>query len=163
MHIVDHVFMDELTAEAKASPRKRAHFNFHESLEDSVHRLCIGVEPGTYVRPHRHFAAGNWELFTILRGKIVVLIFDDDGFVNKRVEMTAGGETCSIEIPADVRHAFASLESGSVVMEVKCGPYMRPAEGDWMPGTPQEGEAGAAELERWYYTAQSGDRLPGVK
>ncbi|MDD5728312.1 MAG: WbuC family cupin fold metalloprotein [Victivallales bacterium] len=160
MHIVDSIFMDELTAEAKASPRKRAHFNFHESLEDSVHRLCIGVEPGTYVRPHRHFAARNWELFTILRGRIAMLIFDEDGFVTMRVELLAGGEVCSLEIPADTRHAFVSLTSGSVVLEVKRGPYMRPADDDWMRGTPKEGEAGAFELELWYRTAQAGDKLP---
>lgn len=163
MHIVDRTFMDKLTEDAKAAPRKRAHFNFHKSLDESIHRLCIGVEPGTYVRPHRHFAANNWELFTVLRGKIVVLIFDEDGVVNKRVEMTAGGDTCSIEIPADTRHVFASLESGSVVLEVKSGPYMRPSEDDWMPGTPNEGEEGYIELEQWYHTAQAGDRIPGFK
>jgi cupin fold WbuC family metalloprotein len=161
MHIVDRKFMDSLTEKAKKSERKRAHFNFHESLESAIHRLCMGVEPGTYVRPHRHFSVDRWELFTILRGKIVVLIFDENGYVVKRVELTAGGDTCSIEIPSDSWHAFACLENDSVVMEVKAGPYARPSEGDWMSNVPAEGEPGAAEIEKWYTTAQVGERIPG--
>ncbi len=159
MQIVDREFMDKLTGQAKTSERKRAHFNFHESLDEGIHRLCMGAEPGTFIRPHRHFSAGKWELFTILRGKIVVLIFAEDGRVLKRVEMTAGGDTCSVEIPASSWHAFASMQSASIVMEVKSGPYMRPAAGDWLPGTPAEGEAGADELEKWYQNAQVGDKL----
>jgi len=152
--------MDRLSGQARACERKRAHFNFHESLDEGIHRLCIGGEPGTYIRPHRHLAGNKWELFTILRGKIVVLIFDDERTVSKRLELTAGGDACVVEIPASSWHAFASLQSGSIMMEVKKGPYMRPAEEDLMPGTPNEGEPGCAELELWYRTAQPGDRLP---
>jgi cupin fold WbuC family metalloprotein len=160
MHIIDREFMDRLSAQAKASERKRAHFNLHESLDEDIHRLCMGAEPGTFIRPHRHLAGDKWELFTILRGKIVVLIFDDEGKVLNRVEMTAGGDTCVIEIPATSWHAFASMQSGSIVMEVKRGPYARPVEEDWMQRAPAEGEAGAGELQEWYQSAQVGDKLP---
>lgn len=162
MHIVDRKFMNDLTRQAKSSERKRAHFNFHESLESPIHRLCIGVEPGTFVRPHRHFAADNWELFTVLRGKIVILIFSPEGVVLQRVELVAGGDTASIEIPSSSWHAFCCLESDSVVLEVKAGPYQRPVEGDWMQGTPSEGEDGACELEKWYRTAVPGDKIPNI-
>jgi len=159
MQIVDREFMDKLSEEAKASERLRSHFNLHKSLDEDIHRLCMGAEPGTFIRPHRHLSCDKWELFTILRGKIVVLIFDDEGKVLNRVEMTAGGDNCVIEIPATAWHAFASMQSGSIVMEVKRGPYLRPVDGDWLPGTPQEGEAGASELQEWYQTAQAGDQI----
>ena len=159
MQIVNQEFMDKLSRQAQASKRRRAHFNLHKSLDEDIHRLCMGAEPGTYIRPHRHFDCDKWELFTILRGKIVVLIFADDGTVIKRVEMTAGGDNCVIEIPASLWHAFASLQSGSIVMEVKHGPYEPPIEGDWLPGTPAEDEAGASELQQWYQTAQAGDKI----
>ena len=160
MQIVNHEFMDKLSEQAKTSERKRAHFNFHKSLDEDIHRLFMGAEPGTYIRPHRHFACDKWELFTILRGRIVVLIFTEDGTVLKRVEMTAGGDNCTIEIPANSWHGFTSLQSGSIVMEVKHGPYEPPVDEDWLPGTPAEGEAGALELQAWYETAQTGDKIP---
>ena len=160
MHIIDREFMDKLTEQAAASERKRAHFNLHESLDEGIHRLFMGVEPETFIRPHRHLSSDKWELFTILRGKIVALIFDDNGTVLKRIEMIAGGDVCAIEIPANSWHTFVSMESGSIVMEVKKGPYMRPVEGDWMQCAPAEGEAGACELQKWYRTAQVGDKLP---
>ncbi len=160
MRIVNREFMDKLTEQAKASERKRAHFNLHESLDEGIHRLCMGAEPGTFIRPHRHLSGDKWELFTILRGEIVILIFDQDGYVLKRIEMTAGGDICVIEIPATSWHAFASMQSGSVVMEVKKGPYMRPVEEDWMQTAPTEGETGAVELEKWYQNAQVKDKLP---
>jgi len=159
MQIVNHEFMDELSEKAKASERRRAHFNLHKSLDEDIHRLCMAAEPGTYIRPHRHFACSKWELFIILRGKIVVLIFSDDGTVLRRVEMTAGGDNCAIEIPADSWHAFTSLQSGSIVMEVKHGPYEPPVADDWLPRTPAEGEDGAKEFQQWYRTAQAGDKL----
>ena len=159
MQIVNQVFMNELSEKAKASERGRAHFNLHKSLDEDIHRLCMGAEPGTYIRPHRHFACDKWELFTILRGKIVVLTFADDGTVLKRIEMTAGGDNCVIEIPASSWHAFASLQSGSIVMEVKHGPYEPPVKEDWLQGTPAEGEPGAKELQKWYQTAQVGSKF----
>ena len=159
MQIVNCEFMDKLSEQAQASERKRAHFNLHQSLDEDIHRLCMGAEPGTFIRPHRHLNCDKWELFTILRGKIVVLIFADDGTVLNRVEMTAGGDNCVIEIPADSWHAFASMQSTSIVMEVKHGPYQRPVEEDWLPGTPSEGEDGASELQQWYQTAQVGDKI----
>ncbi|HIC0138358.1 TPA: WbuC family cupin fold metalloprotein, partial [Enterobacter hormaechei] len=42
------------SAQAANSPRLRAHHNFHPELSDPVQRLAIAMEPGTYVRPHRH-------------------------------------------------------------------------------------------------------------
>ena len=159
MQIINQEFMDKLSEKAKASERGRAHFNLHKSLDEDIHRLCMGAEPGTYIRPHRHLACDKWELFIILRGKIVVLIFADDGTLLKRVEMAAGGDNCAIEIPADSWHAFSSLQSDSIVMEVKHGPYEPPVEEDWLPGTPAEGEAGAKEFQHWYQTARAGDKF----
>ena len=159
MQIVNTEFMDKLSEQAKASERKRAHFNLHKSLDEDIHRLCMGAEPGTFIRPHRHLDCEKWELFTILRGKIVVLIFADDATVLERIEMTAGGDNCVVEIPADSWHAFASLQSGSIVMEVKHGPYEPPVAEDWLSGTPSEGEAGASEFQQWYQTAQAGDKF----
>ncbi|OZT15122.1 WbuC family cupin fold metalloprotein, partial [Serratia marcescens] len=75
----------ELTAmseQAASVARLRAHRTLHEELSDPVQRLAIAMEPGTYIRPHRH--PQTWELLTPLRGRFVVLQFNDDGVVTQR-------------------------------------------------------------------------------
>lgn len=55
----------ELTAmseQAASVARLRAHRTLHEELSDPVQRLAIAMEPGTYIRPHRH--PQTWELLT---------------------------------------------------------------------------------------------------
>ena len=75
--IVTPVLIEELLRKATENPRKRAHYNLHDSLEDLIQRLCIATRLGTYFRPHRHTPPATWELFVVLRGAAAFLIFDD--------------------------------------------------------------------------------------
>lgn len=54
MKIINEALLDETTGRAKQSPRLRMNYNFHEHLDDPVNRLLNALEPGTYLRPHRH-------------------------------------------------------------------------------------------------------------
>jgi cupin fold WbuC family metalloprotein len=162
MKIVDLKLLDELTAKAQASDRKRSHHNLHDNLDEDIHRLCMGAEPGTYIRPHRHFECDKWELFIALRGKVAVLTYDDNGCVKNRIELTAGGAPCAIELSADTWHNFVSLESGSVVMEVKRGPYEPPTPNDSASWAPAENDDAAPEFGAWYLKAQPGDSYSKV-
>ena len=121
MKIIDTEKMAELTLLAKASPRKRSHFNLHESLEEGIQRLCIAAEPDTVIHPHRH--RDKWELLFILKGVIDAYIYDDSGTIIGEYRMTPGGGIPLIEIPEGVWHNFVSRESGTVAFEVKKGPY----------------------------------------
>ena len=47
--IIDKKILDELTEKAKASPRLRMNYNFHQSLDEKCHRFINAVEPGTEV------------------------------------------------------------------------------------------------------------------
>lgn len=149
----------ELTAmseQAASVPRLRAHRTLHEELSDPVQRLAIAMEPGTYIRPHRH--PQTWELLTPLRGRFVVLQFNDDGVVTQRTLL--GEETKVLEMPAFTWHAVLSVDAGGVVFEVKRGAYQALTEEDCMPWAPQEGGEGTEAVMRWYATAQVGDRYP---
>lgn len=162
MKLVDAKLLDNLSSQAKTAPRKRAHYNLHSDLNESTHRLCIAVEQGSYVRPHRHLQnAPKWELLTILRGRISVLTFAENGIVSGRYNLEATGDLKSLELSAETLHTFVSMESGTVVMEVKPGPYMYPDEKDFCSWAPKEGEASAQELELWYRTAEIGDKFQG--
>ncbi|WP_052285741.1 WbuC family cupin fold metalloprotein [Kluyvera genomosp. 1] len=146
--------MQQQSATAAQSPRLRAHRNFHPELSDPVQRLAIAMEPGTYVRPHRH--PHTFELLLPLRGRFVVLNFDDRGTVTHRAIL---GETCTVlEMDAGTWHAVLSLDKGGVIFEVKHGGYQPVADVDYANWAPAEGESGTAELMAWYANAQVGDR-----
>lgn len=157
---IDIKLLDELTGKAVGSLRKRAHYNLHPVLEDPVQRLCVAIEPGTYIRPHRHADPLTWEVFLMLRGSAVFLAFDDAGNVLERIVLTAVGAVPAIEIPAGTWHSIASLERGSVFFEMKQGPYKAPVAANAAAWAPAEGDGECARFEAWYRTAQVGDRPP---
>lgn len=160
MKQIDDALLDSLTRKAKESPRKRSHHNLHPELGDPIQRLCVAIEPGTYIRPHRHASPDTFEVFLILRGSAVFLIFDNDGAVTWRSVLRAGGPVMAVEIPAKTWHAMASLESGTVFFEIKQGPYVQPSQHNVAFWAPAEGESFAPKFEAWYRTAQIGDKSP---
>jgi cupin fold WbuC family metalloprotein len=160
MKQIDIPLLDDLTATAAASARKRAHHNFHPKLEDPVQRLCVAIEPGTYIRPHRHADPLTWEVFIMLRGSAVFLAFDDSGRVLERIVLAAAGLVRAIEIPTGTWHTIASLERGSVFFEVKQGPYRAPLAGNSAAWAPEEGASDCTRFESWYHSAQVGDGPP---
>lgn len=111
------------------------------------------MNPGTYVRPHRH--PHTFELLLPLRGRFVVLNFDDRGTVTHRAIL---GETCTVlEMAAGTWHAVLSLDTGGIIFEVKHGGYQPVAADDYAHWAPAEGEPGTTELMAWYAQAQVGD------
>ncbi len=147
--------LDALSQAARQSPRLRANRNLHAELSDPVQRLAIAMEPETHVRPHRHLQ--TWEMLMPLRGRFIVLLFDDAGRVTGR---TVLGEGCSvIEFPAGTWHAVLSLDSGGVIFEVKQGPYAPLTHAEFAPWAGNGEGAEARKLNAWYARAQVGDRI----
>jgi len=124
MKIIDNKLLDSLSVRACNNPRLRVNYNFHDSLEDPINRLLNAMEPGTYVPPHRHSNPNRDEIFLVLRGKIAMFIFNDDGTVRTTFEMSPELEVKGMEIEAGVWHSLVVLESGTVLYEIKNGPYV---------------------------------------
>jgi cupin fold WbuC family metalloprotein len=119
----------DLRGKAAAGERKRSHLLLHGGHDDQVQRLAIVLEHGTYVRPHRH--SEQWEMLALLRGRCDVLQFSAQGQLTGRVEMSAA---CPIvQIPIGTWHGCYVRENGTMLLEIKPGPY-RPNEfADWAP------------------------------
>ncbi len=147
-----------LSAEAAATARRRRNLNLHQTLDDPIQRLCNAFEPGTYVRPHRHDPE-VWELFALLAGRAAALTFDARGTVTARAELGADADVL-IEIPAGAWHSLVALAPGTVLFEVKHGPYRPGGEHDFAPWAPPEGDARAAAFVQWMERARVGDRAP---
>lgn len=157
MKQISTALLDQLGQQAQQSPRLRANHNLHPQLDDPIQRLAIAMQPDTYVRPHRH--PHTWELLYPLRGRFVVLYFDDSGTVTDRTVLGEGAAV--VENPAGQWHAVLSLDSGGVIFEVKHGPYTAIAEQDYAPWSPAADTPAAAALNRWYASAAVGERYPG--
>lgn len=123
MEVINKQLLDATTAKAKVNPRLRMNYNFHEKLDDPVNRLLNAMEPGTYLRPHRHLNPDKDESFLLLRGKAVLFIFDEEGEVTDTLTLCPEDGVYGAEIKAGVWHGMIILESGSVVYEVKQGPF----------------------------------------
>ena len=122
MKVIDQTLLDKVSAQAKESPRLRMNFNFHQSLDDKCHRFLNAVEPGTKVEIHRHPTKD--ETFVILRGKVKVSTYDDEGNVIESVVLCPEEGKYGVDIPKNVWHSLESLESGSVIFECKEGPFV---------------------------------------
>lgn len=95
--LVDDKLLDDLSAQAKASPRLRMNFNFHQSLEDKCHRMLNAVERGTNIPIHRH--PDKDESFVILRGKVRSTTYNDDGSVIDSVVLSQKDGIYGVDIP----------------------------------------------------------------
>ena len=118
---ITQALLDDLTAQAKASPRLRMNYNFHQSLDDKCHRFLNAVEPGTKVEIHRHKVD---EMFVVLQGRVKVTIHNDKGEVIQSVELSPFCGNYAVNIKAGEWHSLTCEEPNTVIMEVKEGPYV---------------------------------------
>jgi cupin fold WbuC family metalloprotein len=129
---------------SRLSPRGRIILPLHLGHEDPYHRMLNAMQPGSYVRPHRHFDPPKSESAIVLRGAIGCAIFAPDGAVREALRVEAGGHRLGIDIRPGVWHTFFALEPDTVVFETKTGPYSPITDKDFAAWAPEEGAAEAA-------------------
>ena len=122
MKLIDIQLLDDVSRLAQKSDRLRMNYNFHQSLEEKCHRFLNAVEPGTKVEIHRHPTKD--ESFVLLRGKVRVNTYNDDGTVKESVVLCPEEGLYGVDIPKGVWHNVECLESGSVFFECKEGPFV---------------------------------------
>ena len=122
MKIIDEQLLDEVSAKAKASPRLRMNYNLHQSLDELCHRFLNAVEPGTVVPIHKHPTKD--ESFVVLRGKVKVSTYSDDGSVIESVVLCQADGCYGVDIPKGVWHNIEAMEPNSVIFECKQGPFV---------------------------------------
>ena len=119
---IDQTLLDSLTAQAKESPRLRMNFDLRNSAEDMSQRMLNAIEPGSPLPIHRHQKTS--ETVVVLRGHLREIFYDDlERRVEEVIDLKAGGPVVALNIPVGQWHTVEVLESGTVIMEVKDGPY----------------------------------------
>ena len=144
-----------LCREAAAVPRRRTHQLWHLDHADGVQRLAMALQPGTYVRPHRHAEPPKWEALVLLKGRVSLLTFYDDGTVLERVELSHPEGSVVVETPAGQWHSLVAVEPDSVLFEFKQGPF---APSEFAAWAPAEGSTDEALVTAWLRDARPGNR-----
>lgn len=156
MKLIAAEHLAAMVATAETAPRHRTHATLHDDSSDPVQRVVIALQPGTYVRPHRHGDA-VWELFAVLDGALAVLTFDPDGRVEQRLDLRPGGDRI-VQLAPGQWHSVVALQPGTVALEVKPGPYRPTTDKDFAAWAPAEGQDGAAAMVAWMEKAGEGER-----
>ena len=146
---LDQSLFDAVAAEARQAPRLRRNHNLHAE-PDLVQRFLNVLQPGTYVRPHRHCRsdpAAGFECFLVLQGSLGLLVLDGQGQVLQRERLDASGPLRGIELAQGQFHTLVALQPDTVMFELKQGPYVPSADKDFLAAFPAEGTAAAAVQE----------------
>lgn len=144
---IDAGMIDGLLREARISARRRAIRRLHSGDWEHCHRMLNALVPGTYVQPHRHPDRHQGEGFIILKGRLALLIFNNDGTVDvgsSRVLSPEDG-VLGIDIASGIWHTLVALEE-CVIYEVKGQPpggYVQANDKEFAPWAPAEGEPSA--------------------
>jgi len=119
---ITQALLDSLTEQAKVSPRLRMNYDLRNSESDQSQRMLNAIEPGSPLPVHRHQKSS--ETVVCLRGRLVEEFYDDLGrMCEEAIELSPNGPVVALNIPIGQWHTVHALESGTVIMEVKDGPY----------------------------------------
>lgn len=119
--IIDSSLLDDLTAEAQASPRLRMNRDLRNSPSDQSQRMLNAIEPGSVLPIHRHRKSS--ETVVILRGHLRETFYDPNGQLTAAFDLIPGAGTVALNIPLGQWHTAEALETGTVILEMKDGPY----------------------------------------
>ena len=119
---ITQALLDELTAKAKVNPRLRMNYDLRNSEADQSQRMLNAIEPGSPLPIHRHQKTS--ETVVCLRGRLVEEFYDElERRCTEAIELSPNGPVVAVNIPIGQWHTVRSLESGTVILEVKDGPY----------------------------------------
>lgn len=119
--LFDRFFLDNLSEQAKGSPRLRMNYDLRDSIDDTSMRMLNALEPGTVIPIHSHLETS--EDVICIRGCVEEIIFDNNGVEVERYRLSPESEMMLCHVPMGVYHTCISLESGSVIAEFKNGKY----------------------------------------
>lgn len=125
---INEELLNKVSGEAVTSSRLRMNHNLHVDLGDNVQRLLNAMEPGTVLPVHRH--RNTDETYILLRGKIDVKEYNEQKELIATYRLDPEEGNYGIHMPANSWHNVEVLAEGTVIFEVKEGPYIPLTEED---------------------------------
>jgi cupin fold WbuC family metalloprotein len=137
---IDLELIQRKACDARRSPRRREIHVFHEGDADPLQRMLNALQPGSYIRPHRHLDPPKSESVILLQGMLGFMSFAADGMPDEEsflvLEQERGVHGCDIR--PGIWHTIFALVPDTVVFEVKPGPYSPANDKDFAPWAPAE-------------------------
>lgn len=122
---LNHEDLDGLIELAEQNERKRIRVNFHQAPDSVAHEMVIVHKLGAYVAPHKH--SNKTESFHIIKGKLAVLVFDDEGTVHTKILLSATeepGHGMFYRLEKNQWHTVIPLTDYVIFHEVTNGPFI---------------------------------------
>ena len=143
---VDDATIEMLLDAAAAEPKRRARLNLHNSDDDLIHEMIIAFRGDSLNMPHRH--VGKCESMHVIRGRVDVVLFDEDGKEKRRVRLYGGDWARGIgpvafRMAAPIWHTVIPVDDKVVVHETTNGPFIVGQNMEIPPWAPQESELAA--------------------
>ncbi len=143
---IDSALWNKGVRASRRSERKRIILPIHRQQEALVQRMLNFLQPGTYIRPHKHPLEGATETLVLLQGKIRFYIFDKKGKIKWSDIIEQGTFNSVMDIEPEIWHTFLVLDNDTVLFESKRGPYNPETDkifAEWAP------EEGSDDVENW--------------
>ena len=96
-------------------------YNLHESHESKVQRLFNAMEPNTIIPIQRH--QNTAETIILIRGRMILYIYNENGCITEKHILDPNSGNYGYHIPIGTWHSVEVLDPGTVMFEVKEGPY----------------------------------------
>jgi len=145
---IDEQFTDKYIRLASVSERKRINYNFHKEMSDTLQRMLNILNKETYVQPHKHEKPDKREAFIILRGKVLVVEFDNTGKITEHILLCSENGNYGCEILPGTWHTIICMENNSILYELKDGPYVQETDKQFANWAPTESDGTCATYNK---------------
>ena len=137
---INNELVEQIIEEASQSQRHMARLLMHFDHEDPVQEMLIAMGRDCTVIPNR--SPGRSESLQIVKGELLLIVFDDNGKVVSRVEMGPSGsdKVFIYRLSSTPWHTMIPLSEIIVVHEVIEGPFSNSSDPmpDWVPENPDD-------------------------
>ncbi len=138
--VIDRDLIRRKACDAQAGTRRREIHIFHQGDADPLQRMLNALQPGSYVRPHRHLDPPKSESLVLLQGQLGYVSFREDGLPDEESFLLLDSErgVYGCDIRPGVWHTIFALAPDAVLFEVKPGPYSAANDKDFASWAPLE-------------------------
>jgi cupin fold WbuC family metalloprotein len=138
--------IEMLRLAVRKTPKRRVRINAHPGSDDGLHEMIIAIEPNSYIRPHKH--PGKSEAFHIIEGQVDIVVFNDDGAIDRIVSLGAKGGPHPFYYRMSTAHFHTLIIRSDllVVHEITNGPFF-PGGTVYADFAPEEDAANAVAFQ----------------